>query len=324
MLEADVLISQEYREKITSSKSKLDRYFKRKLENESKTDAHSESSRISEEGVIINYPNVKLPKLKIEPFDGKYENWQGFWGQFEGAIHENKQLSKIDKFNYLKSFLKDSALKCIQGLTLTQNNYDLAVELLKERFGSERTFVDKQISRKLKLEVLGQERLSIFVFGSKAEKTVMSNRVKVNLRSVYNSKEVITLEAIETPCISEAIVKASGRDISDYCKRMKIQMADESDSENLRISLLIGSDYFWTMVTGKIKRMPGSLVGMETKLGYVFNGSDASIRSSCKEIKVMKTIVRNENIEETEILKKIFDLESLGISSNDTFKDDEV
>ena len=40
---------------------------------------------------------------------------------------------------------------------------------------------------------------------------------------------------------------------------------------------MIGSEFYWKIVAGKIKRMPTVLVGMEINLGYVFNGSEASI-----------------------------------------------
>ena len=59
-----------------------------------------------------------------------------FWNLFKVAIHNNLDFSKIDKFNYLSSVLEGTASEAMQGLILTEVNYDLAVELLQERFGS--------------------------------------------------------------------------------------------------------------------------------------------------------------------------------------------
>ena len=42
----------------------------------------------------------------------------------------------MDKFNYLNSLLEGTALKCIQGLTLTDDHYDTAVGMQRERFGT--------------------------------------------------------------------------------------------------------------------------------------------------------------------------------------------
>ena len=76
---------------------------------------------------------VKLPKLEMSKFDGDIINWQGFWDQFLIAIHENDSLADIDKFTYLKSFLSDSALQSINGLSLNATNYKEAIEILHER-----------------------------------------------------------------------------------------------------------------------------------------------------------------------------------------------
>ena len=45
-------------------------------------------------------------------------------------------MSKVDKFNYLNSLLEGVALRTIKGLSLTKDNYDSAVELLRRWFGN--------------------------------------------------------------------------------------------------------------------------------------------------------------------------------------------
>ena len=39
-------------------------------------------------------------------------------------------MSKIDKFSYIKSLMEGYAISCIQGLTLSEANYDAAVTML--------------------------------------------------------------------------------------------------------------------------------------------------------------------------------------------------
>ena len=69
-----------------------------------------------------NYGAVpKLPKLTLQRFTG-------FWEGFKSAVHNNPGLSFIDKFNYLKSILDGNAARAIQGLPLTEGNYEAAVE----------------------------------------------------------------------------------------------------------------------------------------------------------------------------------------------------
>ena len=81
------------------------------------------------------YCRLKLTKLVLPRFKGKITNYRTFWDSFDNAVHKNPGLSKIDKFNYLNSLLEGRALRAIQGLTVTEDNYDAAVEILQQRFG---------------------------------------------------------------------------------------------------------------------------------------------------------------------------------------------
>ncbi len=47
----------------------------------------------------------KLPKLILSKFRGNVTEWTGFWDSFKVAVHENPQLSQLDKFNYLHTLL---------------------------------------------------------------------------------------------------------------------------------------------------------------------------------------------------------------------------
>lgn len=76
---------------------------------------------------------VKLYPLEIGKFNGTIQGWRSFWDQYEATIHRNAQLSKIDKFKYLKSYLVGKAQDTISGLSLTDSNYHIAVDLLEER-----------------------------------------------------------------------------------------------------------------------------------------------------------------------------------------------
>ena len=74
---------------------------------------------------------VKPPKLEISKFNGNILNWQSFWDQFNLAIHTKTNISDIDKFSYLKSFLCDSALCIVLGLSLSSLNYSNAISYYK-------------------------------------------------------------------------------------------------------------------------------------------------------------------------------------------------
>jgi len=82
-----------------------------------------------------------LPKLQLPSFDGKVSEWQEFWDIYCCSIHE-QNLPDVSKFTYLKSVLRGSALAAIAGISVTGDNYQLAVKLLKDRFGKKEAIIE--------------------------------------------------------------------------------------------------------------------------------------------------------------------------------------
>ena len=81
---------------------------------------------------------AQLPKLELHKFKGSITQWPTFW---DSSVHDNNDLSPVDKFNYLQSLLKGPASKVTQCLPLTEANYNTAVELLKSRFGNPQVII---------------------------------------------------------------------------------------------------------------------------------------------------------------------------------------
>ena len=94
---------------------------------------------------------ARLPKLSLTKFKGDVTGWVSFWDSFRSAVHENDDISKIDKFNYLNSVLEGTAALTIQGLSLTTANYNSAIELLKKRFGNTQQIVATHMEELLRL-----------------------------------------------------------------------------------------------------------------------------------------------------------------------------
>ncbi len=68
--------------------------------------------------------SVRLPRNDIISFSGDKTKWIEFWDSFQCAVHENKKISKVEKFNYLRSKLVGEARSAIAGIafqmTITQ------------------------------------------------------------------------------------------------------------------------------------------------------------------------------------------------------------
>ena len=70
----------------------------------------------------------------------------------------DSELSKIDKFNYLRSMVTYWALEAISGLTLTSANYDEAIEILKLRFGNKQLIINQHMEQLLSVEGVTSQR----------------------------------------------------------------------------------------------------------------------------------------------------------------------
>ena len=114
--------------------------------------------------VPTNQVKAKLPKLVLPKFRGDVTTWMGFWDSFRSAVHDNASLSKIDKFNYLRSLLEGAASRAIQGLALSSNNYDFAVEILEQRFGKTQQIISAHMEEILKLQPCLTDRPSSLRF----------------------------------------------------------------------------------------------------------------------------------------------------------------
>ena len=77
-------------------------------------------------------PHVTLPKMVIKPFSGDPISWMTFIDQFEATIDRSTQISDVEKFNYLLTYLEGDAKHTISGMGVTNANYKKALELLKK------------------------------------------------------------------------------------------------------------------------------------------------------------------------------------------------
>ena len=77
--------------------------------------------------------SVRLPKLEIPQFNGDKLKRCEFWDSFSASVHKNTSISDIEKLNYLMSKLTGEARQAVSGILLSNENYSLVVELLKDR-----------------------------------------------------------------------------------------------------------------------------------------------------------------------------------------------
>ena len=79
---------------------------------------------------------IPLPPIKFETFDGDHLKWAPWWDVFQENVHRlpESQLGNSAKFSLLTAHLAGPALRAIEGIPRTSDQYLLAVDILKERF----------------------------------------------------------------------------------------------------------------------------------------------------------------------------------------------
>ena len=145
---------------------------------------------------------VKLPILEIPKFSGDLTKWTTFWESFEALVHKSG-LPTINKFTYLQSLLEGEARSVIQGLALTAANYEVAIELLQERFGKKERIVFAHIQALLNVTIVPEkgrrERSETFKEISNSKPQVLSERrVKVPSASALQTSSTPTRSSVPT------------------------------------------------------------------------------------------------------------------------------
>lgn len=100
---------------------------------------------------------VRLPKLNLPTFSGRYDEWFPFFDTFASVIHFNASLSCVQKLQYLKASLTGDASNVISSLEISDANYDVAWTLLKERYDNKRVIVQNHIKAILELPSMAKE-----------------------------------------------------------------------------------------------------------------------------------------------------------------------
>ncbi|XP_050555834.1 uncharacterized protein LOC126911643 [Spodoptera frugiperda] len=128
-----------------------------------------------------NTNSVKLPTITLPSFDGTIENWLEFRDTFTSLIHNATEITPIQKYHYLRSSLKGSALQVIKSLDFCSDNYAVAWELLTNRFDNNKLLINNHVQSLFTLPTISKE--------SPVQLRKIIDSVLKNLRSLKNLGE---------------------------------------------------------------------------------------------------------------------------------------
>ncbi|XP_065079783.1 uncharacterized protein LOC135702685 [Ochlerotatus camptorhynchus] len=88
---------------------------------------------------------MKYPELKLPTFSGKLQEWINFRDNFKSLIHNNGDLSTMDKFNYLRASLRDNALLQINQVQVTAATYHIAWTILETKYENHKLIAQEHL-----------------------------------------------------------------------------------------------------------------------------------------------------------------------------------
>nr|XP_022295087.1 uncharacterized protein LOC111105210 [Crassostrea virginica] len=101
--------------------------------------------------------SVRLPKLELPSYNGDKIRFKEFWDSFDATINKNSKLSRIEKFNYLRSKLTGEAKEAISGLELSNENYDVALAIIQQRFGDAQSVINKHYMELINIQPVNND-----------------------------------------------------------------------------------------------------------------------------------------------------------------------
>ena len=107
----------------------------------------------------VPQPQVRLPELHIKVFKGDILEWTSFYQLFTALVGNNPALCDVQKFMYLKSFLKDEPLKLIDTLAVTNENFATATNILKNRYENKIALINNHLATLLETPTLTKSNM---------------------------------------------------------------------------------------------------------------------------------------------------------------------
>ena len=192
--------------------------------------------------------------------------------------------------------------------------------------GSQRSYVTTRVREALKLRKVRSESMIIKTFGS--DKGDHRACDIVELKMLTKDYDSLTISTIVVPHICDPVQMqpiSPCKDVYQYLSNL--ELADSGDSATeLQIDILIGSDHYWKLVTGRVVKGPGGPTAIETKIGWVLSGP---VEGGIQETTMVNFVttrsthsLRVDAITEQESLdsslRRFWDLETLGILKDET------
>ena len=182
----------------------------------------------------------------------------------------------------------------------------------------------------LNLPAESSQRISIKAFGSTKESSQCVDVVRLCVAT--DQGEGVELSAFVVPIICDPLQSQSiAQATQTYAHLSGLKLADQGTYEDeVEVDILVGSDQYWSLVSGRVVRGEHGPTAIETKLGWVLSGPIPegiqvdSQQSNLVTTHVLKTAVNpidvtNETLDGN--LRTFWELKSLGIKPKTLYEE---
>ncbi|XP_059224007.1 uncharacterized protein LOC131997304 [Stomoxys calcitrans] len=113
--------------------------------------------------VVSNDPDVggfsiKVPPCDTELFSGGYDKWPSFRDMFSAIYAKHPKLSPAQKLFHLRSKTRGEPNQIVKRFALTDDNFSLAWEALRQRYENKRILINHQLRKIFEIEHVGSEK----------------------------------------------------------------------------------------------------------------------------------------------------------------------
>lgn len=139
----------------------------------------------SQTAAVISASKVSLPKISIPNFTGNISEWNQFYELFVSLCHNNKGLSDIEKFQFLKTNLKGEALAVVSNYEFTATNYASAFNALVDRFANKRRLAAFYVQKLLRFTQNGKKEITELLETHRAAEAGLKNMKLADLSDFF-------------------------------------------------------------------------------------------------------------------------------------------
>ena len=188
--------------------------------------------------------------------------------------------------------------------------------------GSQRSYITDSLRARLGLSLIRKEKLNLNTFGDSKFKTQKCDVVRVYLRRPGN-EDMFSVDALSFPTICSAL--PSSIDLSSYPMLNDLELADHSGlTGQNHIDLLVGSDFYWSLVTGRIFRTEKGPIAVCSKLEWLVSGPvETSVNGEFTYTNLVISYLGDPGTCETQndqivtALQRFWGVETLGVEEQD-------